>query len=184
MRLSPLDIRNQRFSRSFRGCNPDAVTSFQNLLANEMEELIRQNADYAARIKRLEERLENYARIERSINETLILAQKTADEVRQNAQKEAGVIVREAHLRAEQEEAGLRDDIRKIQAEQAAMESQRDMFFARFKGLLTTQLSLLAALGGDAGTEIDGGDVAPATQLSDEGDAASPLVEEIADSDK
>jgi len=184
MRLSPLDIRNQRFSRSFRGFNQDAVNSFRNLLANELEELIRQNSDYAARIKRLEERLENYAKIERSINETLILAQKTADEVHQNAQKEADLIVREAGMRADKEAAVIRDRIREIKTEYASLQSQRDTFFARFKGLLTTQISLLGALSNDVEKQIDGSDAAPTTRLSDHHEGASSIAEEISDSEK
>ncbi len=177
MRLSPLDIRNQQFSRSFRGFNPDAVNSFRNLLASELEELIRQNGEYAARVKRLEERLENYAKIERSINETLLLAQRTAEEVRENARKEADLIVREAALRAEQEAAEIRENIRKIRTEQATLQIRRDDFFARFKGLLTTQLSLLSALAEDTRDQIDGGDIAPAPELSDE-ETASPIAEQ------
>jgi len=177
MRLSPLDVKNQQFSRSFRGFNPDAVNSFRNLLAGELEELIRQNSEYAARVKRLEERLEGYAKIERSINDTLILAQKTAEEVLQNARKEAGLMVREAGLRAEQEAAEIRENIRKIRNEQASLQSRRDDFFARFKGLLTTQLSLLSALEEEPGTQIDGGDIAPAAELSDV-EMDSPIAEQ------
>ncbi len=183
MRLSPLDIRNQQFSRSFRGLNPDAVDSFRNLLANELEELIRQNSDYAARIKRLEERLESYAKIERSINEALVLAQKTADEVRQNAQKEAELIVREAGLRAGREEAAFREKIMKIDAEYAALRSQRDAFFARFKGLLTTQLDLLPALGDDV-EQIDKSNEAPSAPVTDEPVSVPPLVEELSDPER
>jgi cell division initiation protein len=184
MRLSPLDIKNQQFSRSFRGFNPDAVNSFRNLLANELEELIRQNSDYAARVKELEERLENYAKIERSINEALLLAQQTASDVRKNAQKEADFIVKEAGLRAEQEAAGVRERIGKIKSEYASLQNQRDVFFARFKGLLTTQLSLLSALSNDVEEKINGSDVAPAARHSDEPEGASPIVEEIVDSKK
>jgi cell division initiation protein len=182
MRLSPLDIRNQQFARSFRGFNPDAVASFRDLLANELEELIRQNGEYASRIKRLEERLEGYAKIEQSINETLVLAQKTADEVRQSAQKEAELIIREAKMRAEGEEAGYRERITRVDAELASLQSRRDQFFARFKGLLTTQLSLLTALAGDV-EPIEGSDVAPATPLSDEAESSGPIVEELSDSE-
>lgn len=183
MRLSPIDIRNQQFSRSFRGFNPDAVDSFRNLLANELEELIRQNSDYAARLKRLEERLESYVKIERSINETLVLAQKTADEVRQNAQREAELIVREAGLRAGHEEAAFREKIMKIDAEYAALRSQRDAFFARFKGLLTTQLGLLPALGGDV-EPIDESDAAPSAPRTDEPVIVPPVVEELSDPER
>ncbi|MGA3050407.1 MAG: DivIVA domain-containing protein [Chitinispirillaceae bacterium] len=184
MHVSPLDIKNQQFSRSFRGFNPDAVNSFLNLLANELEELIRQNSDNATRIKGLEEQLENYAKIERSINEALLLAQQTASEVSQNARKKADVIVKEATLRAEQEAAEVRERIGKLKAEYVSLQSQRDAFFARFKGLLTSQLSLLPALSDDVEEKTDANNIAPAARLSDEPEEASPVVEEIFDSEK
>lgn len=183
MRLSPLDIRNQQFSRSFRGFNPDAVNSFRNLLANELEGLIRQNSDYAAHILRLEERLENYAKIERSINETLLLAQNTANEVRQNAQKEAELIVREACLRANQESTSIRERIGQIKEEYTSLQSQCDVFFARFKGLLTTQLNLLEVLRAEVEDQIDGNDVGPAAPLSDEHEVLFPTLEELPESE-
>jgi cell division initiation protein len=184
MHLSPLDIKNQQFSRSFRGFNPDAVNSFLNLLANELEELIRQNSDNAIRIKGLEEQLENYAKIERSINETLLLAQQTASEVSQNAQKKADVIVKEATLRAEQEAAEVRERIGMLKAEYVSLQSQRDAFFARFKGLLTSQLSLLPALSDDVEEKPDANNIAPAARVLDEPEEAFPVVEEIFDSEK
>ena len=175
MRLSPLDIRNQQFPRSFRGFNPDAVNSFRELLANELEELLRQNSDYAGRIKRLEEQVEGYAKIERAINETLILAQKTAEEARGNARKEAELIVQEAGMRAEQEQGEIRKRFAQLKTDLSALQGQRDVFFARFKGLLTTQLNLLGTLSGELQDQFDKIDIAPAAGLSAESEGAGDI---------
>ena len=179
MRLSPLDVRNQLFPRTFRGFNPDAVLSFKDLVAGELEELLRQNSEYAGRIKRLEEKVEAYARIEQAINNTLLMAQKAADEARTNAQKEAELIVKEAAMRAERGETKIRSRMAQLEADLASLRGQRDTFFARFKGLLTTQLNLLGAISGEETGQIDGTDIALAAGLSPEQPLPeSPEIEE------
>lgn len=149
MRITPLDIRKQPFRRAVRGFDSDAVNSFLEMVANEFEALIRQNGEYASRVKQLEEKVESYAKIERTLNETLLTAQKLGDDVRSNAQKEADLILREATARAGQEENEIRRRIMKLENDLASLKNQRDTFLERFKGLLTTQINLLGTISGD-----------------------------------
>jgi cell division initiation protein len=151
MRITPLDIRKQPFRRAMRGFDTDAVNSFLEMVAGEFEEIIRQNSGYASRVKQLEEKCESYAKIERTLNETLLTAQKLADDSRAGSQKEADLIIREATARAGQEENEIRRRIMKLENELASLKNQRDTFLERFKGLLTTQLNLLGTISGDLG---------------------------------
>jgi cell division initiation protein len=151
MRITPLDIRKQPFRRVMRGFDTDAVNSFLEMVASEFEGLIHQNSGLAARLKQLEEKCESYAKIERTLNETLLTAQKLADDARTNAQKEADLIIREAVARAGQEENEIRRRVMKLENELASLKNQRDTFLERFKGLLTTQLNLLGTISGDLG---------------------------------
>jgi cell division initiation protein len=155
MRITPLDIRKQPFRRAMRGFDSDAVNSFLEMMANEFEALIHQNSEYASRIKQLEEKCEGYAKIERTLNETLLMAQKMSDDARMNAQKEAELIVKDATVRAGQEENEIRRRILQLENDLASLKNQRDTFLARFKGLLTTQLSLLGIISGDLQEEVD-----------------------------
>jgi cell division initiation protein len=153
MRITPLDIRKQPFRRAMRGFDADAVNSFLEMVAGEFEELIRQNSGYASRVKQLEEKCESYAKIERTLNETLLTAQKLADDSRVNSQKEADLIIREATARAGQEENEIRRRVMQLENDLASLKNQRDTFLERFKGLLTTQLNLLGTMSGDLGIE-------------------------------
>jgi cell division initiation protein len=159
MRITPLDIRKQPFRRAMRGFDRDAVNSFLEMVANEFEQLIHQNSGFAARVKQLEEKCEAYAKVERTLNETMLTAQKLADDSRTNAQKEAELIIREATARAGQEENEIRQRIMKQENDLASLKNQRDTFLERFKGLLTTQLNLLGTISGDLGKGADGTDV-------------------------
>jgi cell division initiation protein len=171
MRITPLDIRKQPFRRAMRGFDADAVNSFLEMVANEFEGLIHQNSEYATSLKLLEEKCEGYAKIERTLNETLLTAQRVLDDTRRNAQKEAELIIKEATVRAGQQENEIRQRIMQIENDVASIRNQRDTFLARFKGLLTTQLNLLGAISGDLEEEIDEKDIAPPAVLSDEKDA-------------
>ena len=156
MHLTPLDIRKQPFRRVMRGFDPDAVNSFLEMVANEFETLVHQNSETGMRVKHLEEKCESYAKIERMLNETLLTAQKITDEARVNAQKEAELIIRDATVRAGEQENEIRRRIMQLENDLAALKNQRDTFLARFKGLLTTQLSLLDVISGDLHEEVAG----------------------------
>jgi len=161
MRITPLDIRKQPFRRALRGFDTDAVNSFLEMVANEFEALIRLNGEHASLVKQLEEKVEGYAKIERTLNETLLTAQKLGDDVRSNAQKEADLIIREATARAGQEENEIRRRTMKLENDLASLKNQRDTFLERFKGLLSTQLNLLGTISGDLKQGVDeksGGD--------------------------
>ena len=149
MRITPLDIRKQPFRRNWRGFDSDAVNSFLEMVASEYEAIIKQNSEYATQIKSLEQGLESYVKIERVLNETLLTAQKATDEARVNAQKEAELILKDATLRAERYEDEARQRVHVLESELVALRSQRDSFLARFKAMLTTQLSLLEIISGD-----------------------------------
>jgi cell division initiation protein len=149
MRITPLDIRKQPFPRALRGCDSHAVYSFLELVAGEYEVLIRQNNEFATQIKCLEEQLGKYTGIERVLNETLMSAQRSSDEARVNAQKEAELIIKDAQIRADRYEAEARQRVNALESEIISIRNQRDSFLARFKAMLSTQLNLLEVISGD-----------------------------------
>jgi cell division initiation protein len=171
MHITPLDIRKQPFRRTFHGFDSDAVNSFLEMVANEFEELVRQNSEYATRIKLLEEKCEGYAKIERMLNETLLTAQKITDEARVNAQKEAELIIKDATVRAGQQENEIRQRVMRLENDLASLKNQRDTFLARFKGLLTTQLNLLGVISGDLHEDVDDKEITKVAELTDANDA-------------
>jgi cell division initiation protein len=149
MRISPLDIRKQPFRRKLWGCDPDEVSSFLKLVASEFEEIIHQNNESGTQIKMLEQKLEQFVKIERILNETLITAQKATDEARVNAQKEAELIIKDSIVRSERYENEARNRAHDLEGDIITLRNQRDSFLARFKAMLITQLNLLDVIGGD-----------------------------------
>lgn len=149
MRITPLDIRKQPFRKKVMGFDPDEVNSFLEMVANEYEGVIKQNSDLAAELKVVAEKLEDYQKIEKTLNQTLLTAQKATDEARVNAQKEAELILKDAQLRARIYEDEARQRVNKLDSELLTLRNQRDSFLSRFKAVLKTQLELVNTIGGD-----------------------------------
>jgi cell division initiation protein len=99
--LTPLEIQKQTFSRAIKGYNPDEVRAYLHLVAEEIERLLRENDRYARENSMLREDLEDHSNRERILKDTLLSAQKVAEDLTANARKEAELIVKDAELLSE-----------------------------------------------------------------------------------
>ena len=101
MNLTPLDIQKQTFARVLKGYNTDEVRAYLQLIAEEIERLVR-DLDRASRENAmLREELDEHNARERILKDTLLSAQKVSEDVKANAQKEAELIVKDAELLSE-----------------------------------------------------------------------------------
>ncbi|MGB8002269.1 MAG: DivIVA domain-containing protein, partial [Anaerobacillus sp.] len=101
MPLTPLDIHNKEFTRGFRGYDEDEVNEFLDQVIKDYETVIREKKELNERVKLLEERLGHFSNLEETLNKSILVAQETAEEVRQNAKKESRLIVKEAEKNAD-----------------------------------------------------------------------------------
>jgi cell division initiation protein len=101
-RLTPLEIQKHEFTRKWKGFDPVEVESYLALVAEEMEELARMNAELETRARRLGEENAEHRERERILKETLLAAQRASEDIRGTAQKQAEMIVREANDASEQ----------------------------------------------------------------------------------
>lgn len=90
------EIRNQQFDKSLRGYDTAQVNSYLLQLANDYEKLYSDNATLRETIQRLEYELQKYRRIEETMNNSLILAQQTADELKTNARQQSTLILQQS----------------------------------------------------------------------------------------
>ena len=100
-RMSPLEIQKREFSRKWKGYDPLEVQQFLVDAAEDMEALARENADLDTRLRSLEQENEEHRERERILKQTLLSAHVASEDIRNAAQKEAGLIVREAEDSAE-----------------------------------------------------------------------------------
>lgn len=150
MRITPLDIRKQEFSKVMRGYDADEVKNFLEMVAAELENVIKEGQDNTEKVKSMGTQLEMYKKIEQNMQETLMTAQRLTDEIKVNAQKEADLIVKEAQVRASREVETAREKAMQFHAEMATLKHQKGMFISRFKSLVNTQIEMLNILEKDS----------------------------------
>jgi cell division initiation protein len=144
MPLTPLDIHNKEFSRSFRGYDEDQVNEFLDQVIKDYEALIRENKDAQNQMLMLQERLDHFTNIEESLSKTIIVAQEAADEVKTNAKKEAQLILKEAEKNADRIINESLTRSRKIALEIEELKKQASIYRTRFRTLLEAQLEILS----------------------------------------
>ncbi|QNO16323.1 DivIVA domain-containing protein [Alkalicella caledoniensis] len=145
MPLTPLDIHNKEFTRGFRGYNEEEVNEFLDKIVRDFERIIKENQDLSEKVTQLNQKLEHYSKIEETLHNAIVVAQETAEEVKQNASREGELIRREAEREAKRtvDEAILK--ARKIHSEMEDMSKQVHVCRTRFKSLLEAQLEMITA---------------------------------------
>lgn len=144
MPLTPLDIHNKEFSRRLRGYNEDEVNEFLDQVIKDYEALIRENKELQNQVLGLQERLDHFANMEETLSKTIIVAQETADELRNNSKKEAQLIIKEAEKNADRIINESLAKSRKIALEIEELKKQAAIYRTRFRMLLEAQLELLS----------------------------------------
>ena len=99
MNVSPLDIRKHQFKRTLTGFDRDEVVTFLELVASDMEKLLRENAVLNEKINSLEEKNRDFQAMQDTLQGAMLTAEKNAGEKIQAANREADLIVREAELK-------------------------------------------------------------------------------------
>lgn len=101
MRIAPLDLRQQRFKKSLRGYDPTEVVAFLTEAADDYEHALREIDRLRQDLNRMEALLSEHREREANLRNTLLTAQRLADDMKEAAQNEAKMIVREAQGRAD-----------------------------------------------------------------------------------
>ena len=142
-KITPIDIQHKTFKKALQGYDRSEVDQFLDEVIETLEDDAQHRAALAAEIADLKERISHFKAMEESLQNTLILAQRTADEVKASAHKEADLIREKARLDSEREIASYNEAIVDVRREhQRAIESC-EKSKSELRSLLMTHLSLL-----------------------------------------
>jgi len=100
MRVTPMDIQQKSFPVKWRGFDMEEVLAFLDIVKEQMEDLIRENASLKESNAGLEAQLKEYRNMESTLRETLTTAQEMVENYKTNAKKEAELIIKEAEIKA------------------------------------------------------------------------------------
>ena len=147
MKLTPIDIRKWDFKKGMRGYDKYEVQAFLELAAEEFEKLQQDRREFEQKSKRLEKEIEEYRRVEKSLQDTLVSAKETTDRSMENSRKEAELIVGDAELHADKILESARKKASRIEDEITRLTVLRDSFAVKLKSILSSQIELLEMFG-------------------------------------
>lgn len=141
--LTPLDIHNKEFKKSFRGYNEEEVDEFLDRIVADYEKLYRENMELKETLERVNSKLSHYQQMEDTLHNTLVIAQETAEEVKLNAKKEKELLLKEAEVRAQKMIDEAMQKVQRSTGEYEELLKQSRVFRTRLRNLLQAQLALL-----------------------------------------
>ena len=145
-RLTPLDVRKQEFRKSMRGYEVAEVEDFRARAADEMERLVREKNAFEERGRTLTERLDAYREREKAMNDALVAAQQLRAETKEQAEREAQMIIRAAEAVAETRLERAHREIEKLQDSAEALSRQHHAYLAVLRNIVERQKTELDAL--------------------------------------
>jgi cell division initiation protein len=101
MKIAPMEIQKQQFGRRFRGYDRDEVRSYLHLVAEDVAEMHRDHSKLEAEVASLRSMLEEHRQRETILKNTLLMAQKASDEIKESARRQRDTIVKEAEFQAD-----------------------------------------------------------------------------------
>ncbi|MDY0340449.1 MAG: DivIVA domain-containing protein [Coriobacteriia bacterium] len=140
MRLTPLDIHHKEFNHALRGYNEVEVDEFLDQVADELERLFKENIDLSEKIETLELKVREYQDMERTLHNTLMSAQRSADEIAQKAEREAGTVLKEAEIKAKEIIHDALTTKQKATSDLGRIKQAEEDFRSTFKALLERHL--------------------------------------------
>lgn len=143
MKLTPLEIQKKKFSKSFRGYNEAEVTDYLDKISRNYEELYKENRELKENVISLTERLNDYKDMEQTLKDAILMAQKTAENVKNNAQKEKQFIIKQAVAKAAQIIDKAERTFNNIKNQNDELKRQFSLYKTRFINFLESQYELI-----------------------------------------
>ena len=154
MPITSLEIKDKTFSTKFRGFNPEEVDEFLDIVVRDYETLVRSNHEKEQHIKNLEERLSYFDEIKDSLSQSVLIAQDTAERVKQAANERSQNIIKQAEQDAHRllDEAKYKaneilrqatDNAKKVAVETEELKNKSRVFHQRLKSTIESQLAIV-----------------------------------------
>jgi DivIVA domain-containing protein len=148
--LTPLDIRRYDFGSALRGYDKARVDEFRDQVAAEVEYLLKQCQELENKAKGFHEQLRAFRERDKALNEALISAQQLRGDIREQAEKEAQLVIREAKAEGERIVDAARAEIRNVQSELESLVRTRRAFLVQLRMTVQRQLAEIDAAEGSS----------------------------------
>lgn len=140
MRLTSLDIHHKEFRRSLRGYAEEDVDQFLDQVADEFDRLFKENVDLSEKLETAQRKLDEYDMQRQTIHNTLMSAQRSADDTKAKAENEYESAMRDAEMKAREIIHNALSKKQQVASELARIKQAEEEFRARYRALLEQNL--------------------------------------------
>lgn len=152
--FTPIDIQNKTFEVKFRGYSSDEVDDFMDLLGKDYETLYQENITLRDKVALLTNAVEQYEKMEKTLQDSIILAQSTGESIKANAEKKAedmikaaeekvNGMIKEAQIEGADIVRQANSDLEKTKVQFSGMKTEVEGYKARIRGICTGLLEML-----------------------------------------
>ena len=144
MKVTPLDIQQKRFHLGFRGYDRNEVDEFLESVRDEMETLVREVTELREFRQTYEERMQEFRDREETLKNTMLTTQKVAEDMKENARKEAALVIKDAELRARQILERSQEERAKLDADILDLRRRKHHFLQDMKKVIQMHLEMVS----------------------------------------
>ncbi len=142
-RLTAMDVENQEFRTRMRGYDPEEVRMFLKSVGEEIGRLNLANGELKEELGRLRHEVDEFRTRERTLQDTLVTAQRVSDDLRQKTTAESELMIREARLKAEKLLETAQESLAEIESEISRARLEREMFENRVRSVVEEHLTMI-----------------------------------------
>ncbi|MCB0420851.1 MAG: DivIVA domain-containing protein [Bdellovibrionales bacterium] len=143
MKIAPIDVAHKSFSRKMMGADTEEVMDFLRIVADEMEQLIRERNEMRETLREKELQIIEYKERDDLLKSTITTATKMSDKIQTDAEREARLILNDAKQQAEMIVRDARDSLKKIYGEVTALKNIRMQFENNLRAIVQSHITML-----------------------------------------
>ena len=141
--MTPLDIQNKVFKKGFNGYDKADVDQFTMLILADYEKVYKTSIEATDKINALSKLVDSYKAMEETMKESLLVAQRAADEVLTNAREKAEVIVSESQLKAREIIAAAENKVTELNGKLSELKTAMELYKTQAAGMLNAQIDVI-----------------------------------------
>ncbi|HSD63969.1 MAG TPA: DivIVA domain-containing protein [Ignavibacteriaceae bacterium] len=153
MKVSPINIKRQEFNKSLRGYDTEEVHAFLEKLADDFDELQKENETIKEELENANVHLAEFRRIEKNLQDTLLKAQDSSAKAIESTKKQTNLMVKEAEIKANQILEKARENADEIRDAVIKLREERDLIISKLKAMVDSQAHLFELKVREAGEE-------------------------------
>jgi cell division initiation protein len=143
MKITPMEVSGKKFKTKWRGYDQEEVREFLEMIASDMEDMIRESRYFEEELSRKNSELGEFKSREQTLKDTLILAQKLARDMKNTMAKEAQVVLSEAEMEAEKMVRQAHDRAMELENEIRDLRNQRLAMVEEMRSIINTHMKML-----------------------------------------